>query len=415
MDNSIRIPLDLADVRVLEVSKTDQGAWQIRVESTLNGTQCHRCGRQITQFHGFDTAIRLRHLPLFETPVFIEFHPKRYRCPFCEGTPTTTQRLSWHKLRSPNTKPYEQWLLRMLINSTVTDVARKLTISEETVMGVLKRSVKSQVDWDEFDQIEVVGIDEIALTRGHRDFITLVSVPLMPSGVDIVAILADRKKQTVVNFLSSIPPRLKGTIQRVCTDMYQGFVTAAEDQLPTAKIVVDRFHVARAYRNCADTVRKHEIRRLKQELSTEEYQQIKGAMWPFRKAPDDLNDDEWMLLERLFTYSPKLEQAYTLREELTDIFERDYTKAGAKCAIRAWSKRVRKSGLDEFESFLGTVDTWLDKITNYFLEGLSSGFVEGFNNRVKVLKRRCYGIFDVKQIFQRLTLDINGYERFGFT
>lgn len=415
MENSIRIPIDLPDVRVLEVSKTDQGAWLIRVESTLTSTECHQCGRQITHFHGFEPAIRLRHLPLFETPVFIEFRPKRYRCPFCEGKPTTTQRLSWHELRSPNTKPYEQWLLRMLINSTVADVARKLTISEETVAGVLKRWVSPQVDWDKFDQIEVVGIDEIALKRGHRDYITLVSVPLMPRGVEIIAILADRKKQTVVNFFSSIPSRLKGGIQRVCTDMYQGFMTAAEEQLPEAKIVVDRFHVAKAYRACADTVRKHEVKRLKQELSPEEYQQIKGAMWPFRKAVDDLNDDEWALLERLFTYSPKLEKAYTLREELTEIFERDYTKTGAKCAIRAWCKRVRKSGLDEFESFLRTVDTWLDKITNYFLEGWSSGFVEGFNNRVKVLKRRCYGIFNVKRIFQRLTLDINGYERFGCT
>lgn len=415
MDNSIRIPLDLPDVRVLDVSKTDQGAWLIRVESTLTGTQCHRCGRQITQFHGCDSALRLRHLPVFETPVFIEFRPKRYRCPFCEGKPTTTQRLSWHELRSPNTKPYEQWLLRMLINSTVADVSRKLTISEESVAGVLKRWVSPQVNWDKFDHIEVVGIDEIALKRGHRDYITLVSVPLMPKGVEVVAILADRKKQTVANFFNSIPSRLKGGIKRVCTDMYQGFVGAAEDQLPEAKIVVDRFHVAKAYRECADTVRKHELKRLKQELSPEEYQQIKGTMWPFRKASDDLKDDEWELLERLFTYSPKLEKAYTLREELTEIFERDYTKVGAKCAIRAWCKRVRKNGLDEFESFLGTVDTWLDKITNYFLEGWSSGFVEGFNNRVKVLKRRCYGIFDVEQIFQRLTLDINGYERFGCT
>ena len=91
------------------------------------------------------------------------------------------------------------------------------------------------------------------------------------------------------------------------------------------------------------------------------------------------------------------------------------TKTGAKCAIRAWCKRVRKSGLDEFESFLGTVDTWLDNITNYFLEGWSSGFVEGFNNRVKVLKRRCYGILNVETMFQRLTLDLDGYEKFGFT
>lgn len=77
MDNSIQIPLDLPDVRVLEVSKTDQGHWLIRIESTGEGTTCHRCGQQITHFHGFDDAIRLRHLPLFETPVLIEFRPKR--------------------------------------------------------------------------------------------------------------------------------------------------------------------------------------------------------------------------------------------------------------------------------------------------------------------------------------------------
>jgi transposase len=62
---------------------------------------------------------------------------------------------------------------------------------------------------------------------------------------------------------------------------------------------------------------------------------------------------------------------------------------------------------------LTTLDNWLDEITNYFLERQTSGFVEGFNNRIKVLKRRCYGIFDVKCLFQRLTLDVNGYERFA--
>ena len=197
--------------------------------------------------------------------------------------------------------------------------------------------------------------------------------------------------------------------------MYQGFVNAAQEQLPGVKIVVDRYHVAQAYRDCADQVRKQELKVLKRELSQSEYEQIKGAMWPFRKTSEDLKDEELSLLKRLFSYSPRLKQAYTLREELTEIFERNYTKAGAKCAIRAWCKRVRRSEIQEFESFLGTVETWLDKITNYFLERLTSGFVEGFNNRVKVLKRRCYGIFDVAQIFQRLTLDINGYERFGFT
>ena len=279
----------------------------------------------------------------------------------------------------------------------------------------LDRWIATKVNWDEFEQLEVVGVDESALKRGHRDYVVLITVRLDPKGVEVLAVRADRKKQTVADFFASIPPRLQGTIQRVCTDMYQGFVNAVQEQLPGAKVVVDRFHVAQAYRDCADTVRKREVKRLKQELSESEYEQLKGAMLPFRKSPANLKDEEHELLERLLTYSPKLKQAYRLREELTEIFERDYTKPGAKCAIRAWCKRVRKSGIKEFDSFLGTVETWLDKIANYFLERLTSGFIEGFNNRVKVLKRRCYGIFNVDRIFQRLTLDINGYERLGFT
>jgi transposase len=412
MDNSIQIPLDLPDVRVLHISKTEQGYWLIRVESILNGTNCHKCGRQTTHFHGYDRPIRLRHLALFDVPVFVEIRPKRYQCDHCEGNPSTTQQLSWYESRSPNTKSYEKWLLRMLVNSTISDVAIKFNISNDVVTGILERWVTTQVNWDKYEQIGILGIDEISLKRGHKDFITLITVPLEPKGVDVLAVLPDRKKQTVSNFLASIPTQLRTTIKRVCCDMYDGFVNAAQEQLPWAKIVVDRFHVAQAYRDCADKVRKQEVKRLKQELSKEEYEQIKGVMWPFRKSCEELEDEERELLERFFVYSPKLKKAYSLREELTTIFETDYTKMTAKLVIQAWCKRVRKSGIKEFDSFLGTVETWLDKITNYFLERLTSGFVEGFNNRVKVLKRRSYGIFDVNHIFQRLTLDINGYERF---
>ncbi len=253
MDNSIQIPLDLPDVRVLELSKTEEGYWLIRVESTLNGTKCRKCGRELTHFHGFDQTIKLRHLPVFEQPVFVEFRPKRYQCHHCQGKPTTTQRLSWHELRSPNTKPYEKWLLRFLVNSTVVDVAKKLDISEETVTGVLDRWVTSKVNWDKFQRIEILGIDEIALKRGHRDYVVLITTPLTPQGVEVLAVLADRKKETVVNFLASIPASLRKTIERVCTDMYLGFVNAAREQLPRAQIIIDRFHVARAYRNCLES------------------------------------------------------------------------------------------------------------------------------------------------------------------
>ena len=111
--------------------------------------------------------------------------------------------------------------------------------------------------------------------------------------------------------------------------MYLGFVNAAREQLPRAHIVIDRFHVARAYRHCAEGVRRVELKLLKQNLSKKEYENIKGAMWVFRKSPEQLKDEEWELLQRLFAYSPKMKEAYILPEELSDIFERKYNPKGA--------------------------------------------------------------------------------------
>jgi transposase len=243
----------------------------------------------------------------------------------------------------------------------------------------------------------------------------VVTGPLEEGGVEMVAGLADRTKQTVAACRRAIPETLRRTIERACTDMYAGFVHAIQEEIPWAEIGIDRFHVARAYRDCADTVRQKELTRLKSALPKAEYAEITGAMWPFRKQPGALTPEERELLERVFRYSPKIEAAYRLREDLTDLFERDDTKAGAKRAIRVWCKRVRESGLAEFESVLGTLDRWMEEITNDFQGRQTSGFVEGFNNRVKVLKRRCYGIFNVGSLFQRLTLDWHGYQLFGHT
>lgn len=181
--------------------------------------------------------------------------------------------------------------------------------------------------------------------------------------------------------------------------MYDGFTNAVKETLPTAMVVVDRFHVARAYRNCADELRKKETRRLKKILSKEAQAEIKGAMWPFRKNKADLKREEQDLLDRMFAYSPTLKQAYEFREELTTIFEQDLTKEQATRKIKRWRKRVQASGLTCFDSFFTTLDNWLEEITNYFVNRDSSGFVEGFNNKIKVIKRRCYGILNVTHLF----------------
>jgi transposase len=188
MDNVIQVPLNLPDVRVLSTQRTEQGHWLIRVESPLEGTRCRRCGREIRDPHGLDAAVRLRHLPLFDLPVFVELRPKRYRCPYCAGHPTTTQRCEWYEPRSPNTKAYEPWALRLLINSTISDAARKLGVSEETIDGILDRWIEREVDWTAWEWLGVIGIDEIALKRGHRDVVALVTAPLEGGGVEILAV-----------------------------------------------------------------------------------------------------------------------------------------------------------------------------------------------------------------------------------
>ena len=97
---------------------------------------------------------------------------------------------------------------------------------------------------------------------------------------------------------------------------------------------------------------------------------------------------------------------------MTDIFEQELTKAQATREIKAWQERVAASGLTCFDSFLTTLDHHLDEITNYFLNRHTSGFVEGLNNKIKVLKRRCFGMLNLDHLFQRLFLDLEGYRLF---
>jgi transposase len=89
------------------------------------------------------------------------------------------------------------------------------------------------------------------------------------------------------------------------------------------------------------------------------------------------------------------------------------TKDCATAAIQKWCDQVRAGGLTCFDAFLTTVSNWREEITNYFLQRQRSGFVEGLNNKLKVLKRRCYGLDDVRTLFQRLWLDLEGYGLFG--
>ena len=409
----VTVSLDIPDVRVLKTEINPRGELIISIESTKPGATCHRCGGWIDKFHGHDNWVSVRHLPVFGRPTYLRYRPRRYQCLECEEHPTTTQRLDWQDANSPHTFAYDEHLLLQLVGSTIEDVSLKEQVGYEAVLGALERRVSAEVDWSAFTALWVLGLDEIALKKGHRDFVTIVTARLADGRVALLGVLPDRDKDTVVAFLRSIPVRLCQTIRTVGCDMYEGFTEAVREELKTARSVVDRFHVTVYYHQAADDLRQSELKRLKQELPPEEYQLLKGSLWAFRKKPPDLRPEERQVLRKLFGYAPKLKQAYDLRQQLTAIFDQMISPAVAKRKIRNWIQRVKNSELKCFDAFLKTLAHWWEEIANYFIDRASSGFVEGFNNKLKVLKRRCYGIFNLKHLFQRIYLDLEGYRLFA--
>jgi transposase len=107
-----------------------------------------------------------------------------------------------------------------------------------------------------------------------------------------------------------------------------------------------------------------------------------------------------------------MEKAYTAMTVLTDIFNESISKSSGARRLKGSIKSIESSSLDCFSSFVKTLHHHFNEITNYFISHKSSGFVEGLNNKIKVIKRRCYGIFRLDHLFQRIFLDIQGYALF---
>ena len=216
----------------------------------------------------------------------------------------------------------------------------------------------------------------------------------------------------------TIPERLWPTIHTFCSDMWDGYLSAVADFIKAhpeakARIVIDRFHVAQNYRAGFDTLRKQELRRLRKGLPAETYKEIAYRMyWVLRHNHANLNEDDKVRLRTLFQYTPKLHQAYTLREELTAIFNMALDPVDGRRRLQKWVAKVERSALNCFDKFLKTLRNHLDAIANYFHSRANSGFVEGFNNKLKTITRRSYGLKLVDSLFRRLWLDLNGYKHF---
>ena len=406
----INLALDIESLEVISQIIDTTGDIIIEVVSNNDHSTCHKCGKPATKRDGKAPLRLVRHLPLFETPVYLKITPVRYSCEYCDDHPTTTEQYDWCDRNASTTKGLDDYLMRCLINSTVEDVAKKSKIGYQIVESILERQVDKKTDWARIDNLETTGIDEIAIKKGHHSYFTVVSAILKNASPIVIAVLEGREKETVKRFLQSIPEHLKQTVNQVCTDMYDGFVNAAIEVFGAQRLVIDRYHVAKLYRKPLDKLRINEMARLKLELAPEGYSKLKGMMWILRKKHECLTEAEKNSLAVLYKHSPILQKAHSYAIRLTHIFNTHTNKRLALIKINRWINSVEKSDLRIFDSFITTLNKYKLYIGNYFKARKSSGFVEGLNNKIKVLKRRCYGIFKTETFFQRLFLDLQGYQ-----
>lgn len=403
------LPLDIKSLEIVSQYTDSKGNIVLAVESKCDRTTCHKCGKDATKRYGYGAIMEVRHTSVFDMPVILRIKPVRYECDYCDNHTTTTEKYDWLAEGGKVTKGLEEYILRCVINSTIQDVAYKAHISYSTISTILSHRIGDAINWNNFSDLHTIGIDEISNRKGFKDFIVIISAKDKEGDLCLLAVLDDRKKQTVLDFFKSIPDDLKKTVKSVCTDMYDGFVNAAVEVFGQQKVVVDRYHVAKLYRKPLDNLRIKEMKRLKSALSADEYAKLKDMMWILRKQYECLTETDKGKLALLYQYSPSLKEAHSYALKLTQIFNTHCKRKSAIAKLDRWIIQVKKSDLTCFDTFVETLEKYKPSIANYFKSRKNSGFVEGLNNKIKVVKRRCYGFTKTASLFQRLTLDLQGY------
>lgn len=410
---NLNIPLGIASLEIISQTLDSKGHFIITVKSTNTGTPCHKCGKLATKRSGYGETIMVQHLSILDTPVYLRITKVRYECAYCDGHPSTSEQYDWCERKSKTTKALDNYINRKLIHSTIEDVSRKEKVNYAIVESSINRCVSTTVDWGAYTNLDTLGLDEIAIKKGHNEYVVIISVKDNLGNLSVLAVLPDRLKSTVKAFLESIPAHLKGTVRHVCTDMYDGFVNAATEVFGARAVVVDRYHVSKLYREPLDELRISEMKRLKATLSQAEYAKLENMMWIIRKKHECLSREEKSVLEFMYKHSPRLKEAHRLALKLTQIFNTHQNRKVGLSKLNRWIEKVQKSEATCFIKFVKTLNKYKVNILNYFKARKSSGFVEGLNNKIKVLKRRCYGISKPETLFQRLFIDLKGFSVFA--
>ena len=203
-------------------------------------------------------------------------------------------------------------------------------------------------------------------------------------------VLSDRQKQTLITWLKDPPDGIDlSELDTVATDLWKHYRDAVAAVYPQVSVVADRFHVVQNLHTAI-----HKVRKQVQSDATcdEEKSQLKGLRFLLLKNRNNLSSKDTERLEALALNHPTLYQLWQLRQDLHDWYNVHTTPELAKETLLVWLKEARSLNLKALNTFCNTLDNWLTEILNFFQHRVTSGFVEGVNNKIRLLKCITFGL-----------------------
>ena len=330
----------------------------------------------------------VRDLSCGDKRVYLDFPIRRVRCIRC-GT-VKNEGLDWLANNPFYTQRFAFFVGRRCRETTVKEVADDLVLDWHAVKELDTQYMAEQVRRTGCPAPRVIGIDEIAIAKGHKYRIVVSDLerrrPIWFGG-------QDRSEASLDEFFAWLGPHKCRKIRLAVMDMWPAFrnATLKEGNAPQATILYDKFHILRHLSEAMDKVRKREYRR----LSGKDRRFIKGQRYTLLSHWGNLTADGRAALKLLFQANKRLNTAYLLKESFGQLW--DYHRPiWARRFFYQWRQSLRWQRLEPFERFARLVNVHWDGIEAYchVQNKVPLGFVEGLNNKIRVIQRRAYGFRD---------------------
>lgn len=213
--------------------------------------------------------------------------------------------------------------------------------------------------------------------------------------------------ETVIKELRGLKAQgLFESLQEVTFDMWDAYIGAARAVFgDSVRYVIDRFHVSQQFHDAISKARRQSQKKLPAELK----EIVKGLRWVILKHPGTLTPDERERLAKACQHWPELVRIIEARDKLRQVFTDPLSDSPEKgrAALEAWIAWIKTLGIKALDAFLGTLTRWMVPIANYFRTHANNGRVEGFNNRLRTIMRRAFGIRNFEH-FRLRVLDLLG-------